>query len=77
MGNQVKHYFYILLYDFEIMEKYKQVSKKISAINIDDLYAQINLLGAVGDMDVNITTTTPNATDTNYWYLVNYWVRII
>ena len=54
--------------------KYKQISKKISCSNDKEFVQKLNILNAAGDMDMTIRPTTPNATDTKQWYLVNYWV---
>jgi len=57
------------------METYRQISKKISVRNDKELEKKINALGAVGDMTMTINPTTPEATDTKQWYIINYWVR--
>lgn len=57
------------------MDRYRQTSKKISVSSYKELEQKINSLGAVGDMDMTIKPTTPDATDTKQWYMVYYWVR--
>jgi hypothetical protein len=57
------------------MDRYRQTSNKISISSDKELEQKINSLGAVGNMDISIKPTTPDATDTKQWYLVNYWVR--
>jgi len=56
------------------MYKYRQTSKKISASNNKELERKVNSLGAVGDMEMIIKPTTPDATDTKQWYIVKYWL---
>lgn len=56
------------------MGKYIQTSKKISVSNNKELEQKINSLGAAGDMKITIRPTTPDATDTKQWYIINYWV---
>ena len=57
------------------MDKYRQASRKISVSSDKELEKKINALGAVGDMTMTINTTTPEATDTKQWYVINYFVR--
>ena len=57
------------------MITYKQVSVKVSCKDYKDLQDKLNKLNTTADMPIHITKTTPNATDTNQWYNVNYWTQ--
>lgn len=54
--------------------KYIQTTTKISCKNDRELTEKVNKLGAATDMPMTIKPTVPEATDTNRWYAVNYWV---
>lgn len=56
------------------MKKYKQISTTISCKNDEELVERVNKLNSVGDMPMTINPTIPNITNTDQWYVVNYWV---
>lgn len=56
------------------MQKYRQTSTTISCKNDEELVEKVNKLNSVSDMPMTIYPTIANITNTDQWYVVNYWV---